>query len=170
MRGRHARRRRWPRRVARAAAAFAVVAVLLVLAFIWVGPLLLPYDAFALRSGSMAPTIPKGSLIVATETRSSSLRVGDVITFRVPGLHGRVTHRIGRIDEGDGTRVLVTKGDHNATADPWRLRVSGRQLRYREHVAGVGYVFIALATGWGRAGLVLVAVVVAAAELRRLVR
>lgn len=141
--------------------------MLLLLALTWVGPLLLPYDAFALRSGSMAPTIPKGSLVVATETRASALRVGDVITFRVPGRRGRVTHRIVFIDSRAGARLVTTKGDHNATADPWRLRVSGRQLRYAWHVAGVGYVFIALATGWGRIALVLVAVVVVVMEVKR---
>ena len=49
-----------------------------------VGPQLYPFESFYVRSGSMSPTIPVGSLVIATRTPASKLHVGDVIVFERP--------------------------------------------------------------------------------------
>jgi signal peptidase len=66
------------------------------------------------------------------------LRAGDVITYVHDG--ARVTHRIvwtGR--RRDGRRAFRTKGDANATPDPWRFTLPGDGqpvVRFRVPVAG----------------------------------
>ncbi len=67
------------------------------------------YHAYEIRTGSMTPHIPAGSLVVV---REGHVQIGEVISFRSPA--GVVTHRlIGR--NADGT--LITKGDANPSAD-----------------------------------------------------
>lgn len=76
----------------------------------------LGFEVFAIRGGSMTPTIPVGSAVVAARTTPESLRVGDVITIRAD--NGVVfTHRIVEIDTSEADHWLRTKGDANTTAD-----------------------------------------------------
>src|SRR6266498_1989012 len=63
--------------------------------------------ALVVRSGSMEPTLPVGSLIVAK--KQSHYQVGDVITFKQG--NSFVTHRINNIENG----AFQTKGDANKT-------------------------------------------------------
>jgi signal peptidase len=69
------------------------------------------YSVEVVASGSMAPTIATGDLIVVKE--QSSYKVGDVVTFR-DSSGNLVTHRI--IAEGDDG-AFTTKGDANNVAD-----------------------------------------------------
>ena len=69
---------------------------------------------FAIRSASMEPALPIGSM-VAVSTRNASVGPDDVVTLSLPsGLH--VTHRVVWVDEnGD---FVQTKGDANESPDP----------------------------------------------------
>ena len=96
-----------------------------------IGPRFLPYQTYVVVSGSMAPTIPVGAIIVLRPARAEQLRVGDIITFQRPDRPGElVTHRIVGVEEGPGGRGLVTKGDANAVPDPWPVVASGTGWRY----------------------------------------
>ena len=67
---------------------------------------------YAVKTGSMEPTIPTGSLCFVNHRISlEEIHEGDVIAFRVGEL--LVTHRAVRID-GEG---VTTKGDANNTED-----------------------------------------------------
>ena len=139
------------------AAALVVVAVL--------GPMLLPYRTYVVRSGSMRPTIPVGALGVYRPVSAGNLGPGDVIAFARPGSEGEiVTHRIVAVEEEHGERTFVTKGDANGEPDGWRVPATGSGWRYRFGVPGAGYALVALGSPQGRQ-LMLVAVVAGAAGL-----
>jgi signal peptidase len=77
------------------------------------------------------------------------LQVGDVITYTPPpgsGPEGRITHRIAWIGSDQlGRRVFRTKGDANASADPWTFTLDQpTQAKVAFHVPYVGFVFAAL--------------------------
>ena len=72
----------------------------------------------AVTSGSMAPSIPTGSMVGVRPVPASDLKIGDVITFvnlNTPDL--LVTHRIVGLDLRDGQTMLTTKGDANDAVD-----------------------------------------------------
>lgn len=80
-------------------------------------PRIMGYEAFSIESGSMAPTIPQGSLVyVKAYTEFEDYFVGDVVTFSDLSREKYFTHRIVSADES--TKTFTTKGDANADVDP----------------------------------------------------
>lgn len=80
-----------------------------------VGPRL-GLEVFAIRGGSMTPTIPVGAAVIAVRTAPEDIRVGDVVTIRAD--NGVVfTHRVVEVDASEADVWLHTKGDANTTAD-----------------------------------------------------
>jgi len=137
------------------AGAIAVVLVLLVT----VGPKVLPYQTYFVRSGSMEPTIQTGAMVVLTETGGGNLDVGDIITFEKPDDPSvLVTHRIVDVETNEQGRVFVTKGDANANPDPWRVPASGTGWVYAFDVPYLGYLFGFLNNWQVRIALLAVAV------------
>lgn len=91
----------------RIAVALPVLAAAAILALMLFG--VRPY---AVRTGSMEPAIPVGSLCFVNQRAPiGEIRVGDVIAYRAGEL--TVTHRAVRIDESG----ITTKGDANNTED-----------------------------------------------------
>lgn len=72
-------------------------------------------------SNSMQPTFSAGDLIVTAPVATSSLRVGDVITFVPPDESRTLIHRISSLTDG----VITTKGDANSVDDPWHITLAG---------------------------------------------
>jgi signal peptidase len=133
-----------------------------VLLLVAVGPRVLPYQTFYVRSGSMVPAMPVGSLIVATHAPASSLGPGDVIAFSHPRHQGEVvTHRITRIEDGPDGPVFVTKGDANAVEDPWRVPAVGSGWQQRSTIPLLGYLIGALQAAAAGGTLVIVAALAA---------
>lgn len=125
-------------------AAVVTVAVAGLLA-INVGPRFLPYQALVVRSGSMSPTIPTGSVVFYRKVQSSQVRVGDVIVFNVPGRSGlRVTHRVHAIKTGPSGRYFVTKGDANSAPDDWQIPAVGTGWIATVHIPEIGYLLYGL--------------------------
>ena len=80
-------------------------------------PRMMGYRPYSIESGSMAPTIPKGSLVfVKNYTQFEDYSVGDVVTFADLSREKFFTHRIVAIDEN--SKLFTTKGDANADVDP----------------------------------------------------
>jgi signal peptidase I len=73
------------------------------------------YRLYAVRTGSMTPTYPTGSLLLDAPARPGLPRVGEVITFRTTD--GLVTHRVHDVRAAG----ITTKGDANRVPDPWTL-------------------------------------------------
>ncbi|GAB3035694.1 hypothetical protein GCM10027052_12110 [Parafrigoribacterium mesophilum] len=84
--------------------------------FALVGTGVVPYKVYVVHTGSMMPTIPSRSAVVVQENQ---YQIGEPISFYLNG--GVVTHRLVGISP-DGT--IDTKGDANATVDPWHVDTS----------------------------------------------
>jgi signal peptidase len=112
-------------------------------------PLVLGYQRYVITSGSMTGTYNRGTLIYDDTVPTSSLKVGDIITYTPPpGVTqpGRLTHRIYSITVGkDGERTYRTKGDANPVADPWTFQLAKTtQARVAFGIPYLGFVFAAL--------------------------
>jgi len=136
------------RRAGRVVSTLLVMAGLL-LGILLIAPALLGWERYVIVSGSMTGTYDRGSLVLDEVVPVASLRVGDVITYRPPagsGPDGLVTHRIAAITRDRlGGRMFRTKGDANASADPWTFVLRGpTQARAKVGVPRVGFAIAAL--------------------------
>jgi signal peptidase len=108
-------------------------------------PSLAGYERYVLEGSSMEPTIHRGSLVFDEVVPVSELRRGDVITFVPAGGVRPVTHRIIKLADRDGRRVVRTKGDNNPTADLRPYELGGAtQARVSFSVPYLGWMFMAL--------------------------
>jgi signal peptidase len=107
-----------------------MVAAVATFLFLGVGPRILGYQTSTMLTGSMAPLINPGDVIVTVPVPIQDLKVGDIITYHIPVDDQRVeTHRI--IDlavNSEGTATVRTKGDANNGADPWTAALAGGQV------------------------------------------
>jgi signal peptidase len=119
---------------------------LLVLIALGLAPRLGFYRTVTVLSGSMTPTFARGDLIVVTPEPFRALRVGQVITYEIPiGDRHTETHRVIRLERAGRRPVVVTKGDANRSADPWRASLHGDTAwRYRFRIPFLGYAILAL--------------------------
>jgi signal peptidase I len=136
----------------------AVITVVVVgLLAITIGPRVLPYQALVVRSGSMAPTIPTGSVVFYHKVAATQVKVGQVIVFDRPGQPSeRVTHRVYKIATGSAGRYFITKGDANGVPDDWRVPAVGTGWVASFHVPFVGYVLADLQSTTARLLLLLI--------------
>jgi signal peptidase I len=124
---------------------------------ITVGPRFLPYQALIVRSGSMEPTIPTGSIVFYTKKDAAKVKVGDVIVFGRPGVpNEKVTHRVVKIGTGSTGRYFITKGDANGTPDDWQVPAVGTGWTAAFHVPSVGYALVDLQSTLGRLLLLII--------------
>ena len=131
--------------------------VALALLAVAVGPKVLPYQALVVRSGSMSPTIPTGSIVFYTKKAAAKVKVGDIIVFQKPGTSNeKVTHRVYKIGTGATGRYFITKGDANGAPDDWQVPAVGEGWIASFHIPTIGYVLAGLESTLGR--LLLLAV------------
>ncbi len=81
---------------------------------------LMGFIPMTVESDSMKPTFKTDDMIICKEVDDvNDLKVDDVITFWtiIDGNKVKNTHRIVEINESNGTRSFVTKGDNNDIAD-----------------------------------------------------
>lgn len=131
--------------------------VVLGLVAITIGPRFLPYQALIVRSGSMSPTIPTGSVVFYTKIPSAKVKVGDVIAFSKPGdPTEKVTHRVYQIGHSATGEYFTTKGDANGTPDDWRVPAVGTGWIARFHVPAIGYALVDLQSTLARLLLLVI--------------
>lgn len=110
------------------------------------------FTPLAMRTGSMNPTLPIGSLVIDKKVDPISLKKGDIISFYRPGSRLVVTHRIWDIVGSKNARVFKTKGDANSIPDPWVIAVAPNQKAEKQIFAlpYAGYVLVYASTpiGW----------------------
>ncbi|WP_298252055.1 signal peptidase I [uncultured Arthrobacter sp.] len=123
----------------------AIAAVL----FFAIGPRFLGYQTATMLTGSMAPEIMPGDVVVTTLQPVSGIAVGDVISYHIPVEDHRVeTHRVVEVIRGtDGTTAVRTKGDANDSVDPWTATLEGDHVyEARAVIPEVGSIIRALRT------------------------
>jgi signal peptidase len=136
--------------------ALVTLAVLALLA-VTIGPRVFGYQALVVRSGSMSPTIPTGSIVFYTKIPAAKVKVRDIIVFSRPDNPSeRVTHRVYKIGSSSTGRYFVTKGDANGAPDDWRVPAVGTGWKARFHVPEAGYVLYDLQSTAARLLLLVV--------------
>ena len=90
---------------------------------IYLAPQYLGMGAYIVESGSMAPEMPKGSIVYEEWQDPRGYEEGDVVIFRPNSSEideDLVVHRIIDVEEGNYTNYFQTQGDANAEPDPGR--------------------------------------------------
>lgn len=120
-----------------------------------------------IRSGSMRPSLPLGSEVIATPEPLSAVMPGQVLVFRPPGLGGEaVAHRVKTVDHAGGAITITTKGDANPVPDQWRAVLGGTQAwQVRRDIPYLGYAYAFAGRPLVRFGALVIAVLVAMALL-----
>ena len=117
-------------------------------------------QSYVVLQGSMEPTIHTGSVAIDEPVASADVGVGDIITFARPdGTY--VTHRVVRLEDADGQRWLVTKGDANGVEDAGRVAAVGNGWRYRWSVPLIGYGVAEVGQPWVRLAFLLLGIAIA---------
>lgn len=112
---------------------------------LWVvAPVVAGWSSVVITSGSMAPSIEPGDVVVATPSDGRGLGPGTVVVFRDDARPGLVTHRIVSVND-DGT--YETRGDANRVNDSAPLAP--------DQVVGVAKILVPLVglpVLWARTG------------------
>ncbi|MCW2990854.1 MAG: signal peptidase [Solirubrobacterales bacterium] len=134
-------------------ALFAIAGVMLV-------PAVLGYHRYIILTGSMTGTYDPGSLVFDKPVPTSTLKVGDPITYAPPpGASPNqklVTHRIWKVLPGpNGQRAFITKGDANPHEDAWKFTLpQPTQDEVKFSIPYVGYIFMFLSVREFRTALI----------------
>jgi len=95
----------------------------------------------AVLSGSMEPELGVGGLVVLRPVEAQDVVVGDVISFKLPGIDTPICHRvIDRQETADGP-LFQTKGDANEEPDITLVSaesVKGKTVFYLPYVGYLG--------------------------------
>ncbi|MBU6289890.1 MAG: signal peptidase I [Chloroflexi bacterium] len=110
------------------------------------GSRILQYEAYVVRTGSMAPTIPAGSVVIVEPVSPLALKEGDILSYRRPAAPPiTVTHRIVFLRLNDDDRnpapLIRTQGDANGVPDPWQIELYGVAWRAVLWVPWLGYLY-----------------------------
>jgi signal peptidase len=132
------------------AASAALAAIALLLALLGAGHLAGGRSLIE-RSGSMAPAIAPGDLLLSRPVAATAVRVGDVVSFLDPLYPGiPITHRVVALRRVGARVAVTTRGDANPVAEQWSAPASGSILRVAARVPAAGYALGALSGRWTR--------------------
>lgn len=122
-----------------------------------------------LRSGSMAPVLNTGDMVVTCPVSPEAVEVGDIIIFRsVDKRDNMISHRVVGI-EMNSPLSFRTKGDANENPDPFVVPAANLVGELAFHAPLLGYGVLFLQTPLGlMASLVIPGVVIIAACLKSL--
>lgn len=136
-------------------AAAAAITLLGVFIVVMAGSRVLPYRVLAVQTGSMTPSIPKGSLVFLRPVSWEQVQPGDVISFHPPGRADElITHRVAEVVNDDAGRAFITQGDANPAPDPWQVQASGSGWGVAYHARYVGYALLVLRSPLFRLALI----------------
>ncbi|WGD37851.1 signal peptidase I [Lysinibacter sp. HNR] len=105
-----------------------LVGVLLVLIGVGIAAIAVPAltgsTALTIKTSSMEPSLPPGTMVIIRSTDPEDIKPGEVLTYQLKsGEPTLVTHRVTqRQTLADGTPVFITKGDANAQPDATPVR------------------------------------------------
>lgn len=111
------------------------------------------YGAYVIVSGSMEPLIKVRDAVIIKRAKEDNIKVGDVVTYRSmdDAFYGiLITHRVINIEEVDGKKTFITKGDNNETIDRTPVSFSQIQGKVIMRVPKIGYLkyFLIEYYGW----------------------
>lgn len=109
------------------------------------------FTPLSVVTDSMSPTFRSGDLILIRKCDTDRLASGDIVTFHtiINNEYTLNTHRIVEIQETNGLRTYVTKGDNNAIADVRMISNGDIVGRYVGRLPGFGRVMDFLSSSLG---------------------
>jgi signal peptidase len=130
----------------------------------------LGFRALVVRSGSMAPAIESGDVVITRLVRPSAVEPGDVVTFRDTTRQGElVTHRVVQVTREPDRVSFVTRGDANTGEERWSIDPHGTVGAAAFRVPGAGHLLAWLRMPFVRTALLVSsALALAALALRRI--
>jgi signal peptidase I len=136
--------------------AWALIGFMLSLFAAAVVPLAVGLHVYVTHSGSMAPTIDTGDLVVSRTISPAEAEVGDIVTFKDPDGGGElISHRVRAAGERDGRAYFVTRGDANSSSERWNVAESGRIGKIVYRIPKLGFAFGGIGTRAGKIVLVV---------------
>lgn len=159
------RARRWTDTAALIVLAAAVLCLAVLGALIASG-----HRVLVVRSGSMAPAINTGDVVVTRMIDPTGVSVGDVVTFRDPSRSGDlITHRVVK-RRIEGAKVsFLTRGDANTGTERWSVDEDGTVGKLAFRIPKVGYGLAWAGSPLARAGLLIAgALLLAVVAIRRI--
>lgn len=117
------------------------------------------------QTGSMAPALHPGDLVLVAQTPIDTIRTGDVIGVRSAS-GAVIVHRVKRLDGLGSALRVTTQGDANPTSESWTIRRGESVALVRGSVPAVGSVVDALKGPWIAVVVLLAGLALAAAQLR----
>ncbi len=120
--------------------AIALLAVILSMLLLAIGPRFVGFSSFVVTGGSMEPSIHRGAMAIGKRVSPESLAVGDVVVFNTRTGSTPTIHRIVAIEAADGAWRITMKGDANDFADPQPLVVQQEGSKIVYSVPYVGYL------------------------------
>lgn len=171
-RGRSLIDRDWLRRAGHVLGLIVLVGVVLAAVVSSVPGLVGADESYVVRSDSMSPAIPAGSVVFVEDVPTERISTGDVITFETgtDAAATRVTHRVVAV-QADGERQFRTKGDANPVRD--REPVAADQVvgAVSASLPLIGYLLAFASTDIGLLAFVVVpGLVLVALEVRDVLR
>jgi len=101
------------------------------------------------RSGSMAPAIERGTLVIGKSVRPETIAVSDIIIFRPVGVgENLLVHRAISI-EAKSPRLFQTKGDAETKPDPYPVPARNVMAKVLYSLPLLGYLAMFLKTPYG---------------------
>lgn len=98
-----------------------------------------PAKAYVVASGSMEPTIPVGSLVVAGP---GEVQVGTVVVYWTPVGGAVEVHRVVEVRHAGNETSYVTRGDNNQAADSFTVPAGHVRGVVKGHTPYLGYLWL----------------------------
>ncbi len=96
----------------------------------------------AIATGSMSPTLERGTLVVVEHASPDQIHVGTILVFDVGCLPAPTVHRVIRIVDSGPNWVYQTKGDANKVQDPCTVPYADVRGIVLAHVPDLGYFIL----------------------------
>lgn len=119
------------------------------------------------QTGSMAPAIQTGDLVIVRQTPLTEIRPGDVIGVKNSS-NAVIVHRVQRIDGAGSALRVTTKGDANPTSESWTLQRTADVALVRGTVPSAGSAVDALKGPLVALVVLIAALILAVTQLRRI--
>lgn len=133
----------------------AIIIVVAVLILISIFPVTGNHKILVVKSGSMEPAVKTGSVVFVSP--QEEYNINDIITFAGRGnTESSTTHRIVNIEDANGKKNFVTKGDANNAEDESRVSLDKIIGKVLFSVPYAGYAVAAAKEPLGFALLIIV--------------
>ncbi len=117
------------------------------------------------QSGSMAPALNTGDLVIVKQIPAGSARVGDVIGVRSP--YGQViVHRVTALQPHPSGIAIATRGDANPTGERWVVPRNSEVALVKGSVPHAGAAIDAVQGSLAAAAVLLAGLLLAFGQLR----